>query len=68
MMSMLETGAWIAAIVVLPLTVIGWFFAGGKKNTNKSQSRGGVAIAGVSTGHNSPLTVINLGGNRDDNQ
>jgi hypothetical protein len=53
----LEAAAWIAAIAVLPLTVIGWFFAGGKKKINKSQSRDGIAISGVRTGHNSPVNV-----------
>jgi hypothetical protein len=54
----LETAAWIATIVILPLTVIGWFVAGGKqKKINKSHSRGGIAISGVRTGHNSRVDL-----------
>jgi hypothetical protein len=68
MTNILEMGAWIAAIAVLPLTVIGWFFASAKKKINKSQSRDGIAVSGVSTGHNSPVSVLNLTVGRDDNQ
>jgi hypothetical protein len=70
----LETWSWIAAIAVIPLTVIGWFVAGGKKKINKSAaSRGGVASSGdvrvdgpgsFATGHNSPVNVnLTVGGN-----
>jgi Na+-driven multidrug efflux pump len=68
MAHILETGAWIAAIAVLPLTVIGWFFASKKKRIiNKSQSRDGIALSGVRTGYNSPVSVVNLTASRDDN-
>jgi hypothetical protein len=53
----LEMGAWIAAIAVLPLTMIGWFFAGRKEKINKSHSRDGIAVSGVRTGRNSPVNV-----------
>jgi hypothetical protein len=53
----LEMGAWIAAIAVLPLTMIGWFFAGRKEKINKSHSRDGIAVSGVHTGNYSPVNV-----------
>jgi hypothetical protein len=53
----LETVAWIAGIVLVPLTVVGWLFAGSKKKINKSQSRDGIAMSGVQTGQNSPVKV-----------
>lgn len=68
MTNILETGAWIAAIAVLPLTVIGWFFASGKRKINKSQSTSGIAVSGVSTGHNSPVSIVNLRVGSYDNQ
>jgi hypothetical protein len=62
----LETWAQIAAIVGVPLMVIGWFVTTSKRKINKAAaSRGGVANAGnvrveraaIVTGHNSPVTV-----------
>jgi hypothetical protein len=55
----LESAAWIAGIATVPLTVIGWFFAGRKKTINKSKSRDGIAISGLNAGDNSLVTVSN---------
>jgi hypothetical protein len=69
----LETLSWIAAVVAIPVAVIGWFVATGKKKINKSvASRDGIATsgdvrvdgrAGFVTGHNSPMNVsLTVGG------
>jgi hypothetical protein len=73
-MATLETLAWIAAIVAIPVAVIGWFF-GGKKKINKSVASASGAIsgdvrvdgsAGFVTGHHSPMNVhLTVGGNTD---
>jgi hypothetical protein len=67
MASTLEMLSWIAAIAAIPVTVIGWFVASGKKEVNKSVAQSGsLAIsgdvvvdghAGFVTGHNSPIDV-----------
>ncbi len=62
---MLETLSWVAAIIAVPVAVIGWF-ASGARRTNKSvASKGGTAIsgdmhveeAGIVAGHNSHVNV-----------
>src|SRR5712664_1738037 len=74
MTNILETLSWIAAVVAIPVAVIGWFFASGKEKINKSRaSRGGKATsgdvrvdgtAGIVTGHHSPMNVhLTVGGN-----
>jgi hypothetical protein len=75
MTATLETLSGIAAIVALPIAVIGWFVSA-KRKTNKSVvSKGGVAIsgdvhadrAGIVAGHNSSVSVIlSVGENRQD--
>jgi hypothetical protein len=64
MVNTLETLSWIAAVVAVPVAVIGWFF-GGKRKTNQSVARRGatasagdvrVGTAGIVTGHNSPVS------------
>jgi hypothetical protein len=65
MTPMLETLSWVAAIIAVPVAVIGWF-ASGARRTNKSvASKGGTAIsghmhveeAGIVAGHNSQVKV-----------
>jgi hypothetical protein len=65
MTPILETLSWIAAIIAVPIAVIGWF-ASGARRTNKSvASNGGTAIsgdmhvegAGVVAAHNSHVKV-----------
>lgn len=67
----LETWSWIAAIVAVPVAIIGWFVSG--KPNRATAGAAGTAIAGnvkarnagVVTGHNSAvnlnLTVIKDG-------
>jgi hypothetical protein len=55
----------VAAIIAVPVAVIGWFVSGGRTTNKSIASKGGTAIsadmrvenAGIVTGHNSPLCV-----------
>jgi hypothetical protein len=61
----LETLSWIAAIIAVPVAVIGWFLPGRRTNNKSVVRNGGTAISGdlrvenasIVTGHNSPLNV-----------
>lgn len=65
MTSMLETWSWIAAIVALPVAVVGWFVSGARRTNKAVASNGGAAIsgdvdaktAGIVAGHNSSVNV-----------
>jgi hypothetical protein len=65
MTSMLETWSWIAAIVAVPVAVVGWFVSGAQKTNKAVASKGGTAIsgdmdaktAGIVAGHNSSVNV-----------
>lgn len=65
MSPMLETLSWIAAIVAVPVAVVGWFVSGAQKTVKTVRSRGGAAIsgemhvkeAGIVAGHNSNVNV-----------
>jgi hypothetical protein len=65
MTPMLETLSWVAAIIAVPVGVIGWFLSGGRSTNKSVASKGGIAIsgdmhvgnAGIVAGHNSPLNV-----------
>jgi hypothetical protein len=62
---MLETLSWIAAIIAVPVAVIGWFMSGGRRTNKSVASKSGIAIsgdmhvgdAGIVAGHCSPLNV-----------
>jgi hypothetical protein len=77
MANTLETLSWIAGIIGIPMTVMGWYLVGGKKKINKSVANGDATAisgdvrvdgpAGFVTGHNSPLSVtLTVGGNGND--
>ena len=65
MTSMLETLSWIAAIVAVPVAVVGWRASGAGRTTKSIVSKGGTAIsgdmhvkkAGIVAGHNSHVEV-----------
>ena len=65
MTSMLETWSWIAAIIAVPVAVVGWFVSGAQETNKAVASKGGTAIsgdmdaktAGIVAGHNSSVNV-----------
>jgi hypothetical protein len=65
MFGTLETMSWIAAIVAVPVTIVGWFLSGKQKTNKAVAGKGGTAIfghvraegAGIVAGHNSPVNV-----------
>src|SRR5437879_5568522 len=62
---MLETLSWVAAIIAVPVAVVGWFVSGSRRTNKSVANRGGTAIsgdmhvkdAGIVAGHNSPVSV-----------
>jgi hypothetical protein len=54
---MLETLSWIAAVVAVPVAVVGWFESGERTINNSSASRNGIAICGDSSAFNINLTI-----------
>ena len=65
---MLETLSCVAAIVAVPVAVIGWFVSGSRRTNKSVASKGGTAISGdmhvddagivgIVAGHNSPVSV-----------
>jgi hypothetical protein len=42
---MLETLSWIAAIIAVPVAVVGWFMSGTRKAIKSVASKGGTAIS-----------------------
>lgn len=65
MTPMLETWSWIAAIIAVPVAVVGWFASRAQKTNRAVASKGGTAISGdmdvktasIVAGHNSSVKV-----------
>jgi hypothetical protein len=62
---MLETLSWIAAIIAVPVAIIGWFTSGARETDKSVASEGATAIsgdmhlkeAGIVAGYNSAVNV-----------